>query len=926
MICKVCGSEFDSELFDVCPFCLTPVTEEKKLVEQTQESLENENKEAIFVEESSTESKENIVEVVAPSNKKEDEVPTVTPKKVSNGIPHIVLQQIDGLSVRAKNVFSKNNIVTFKDLMTFLKNNKISDLKGAGANVEEEVSNIISTVLCGEFSSGEMPDQFKRKEDLVIDAITKDELQNIDIYKIPDISHRTHNVCCRNKAFDMLAVAYLVKKNKKIKGGGANFIKEISIIFDNFLRGEYAALLIEESKTSILEKALIEVSGKREFDIFLRRTNGETLQEIGDNPTNLDDGKLTRERVRQIEANFNRKYRQMAKDMVNEVFEGRIRFDAQEIRDIYSNEDFGTVLIAILKDVPDFTYLDFADLFVRTEKYSDVKNKISSIVRDFVGDGINLYENVDEIDDLFRSSGIDFMGLEELISYLQDSGYRFYGDYVTNGRVSYAKLCLKIIKESFPQGIKLNQDNDNPCEELQVLRNLAKERFGDIGIPDQDRALSARLGSYLVISDRGRATVPENVQIDLSLMNEIKDYIDDYRTEKLYYSEIFASFKGVLQMTSNVNNQYFLHGALMLHFPDEYDYYRDYLIKKDANNHVQSIEDRIRQFICEMGRPVSRKELWAKFPGFTDIMINLRLDESQYLVQSEYSYYTSMDLYSYDSSDVSRLSKIISQSLESHRGFSSENLLFEGACAEMKEFLERNNFTSPVRLFYFCEKLLKDKYMFRHPNIGKYGMVDCLSMKDIVFHLAGDKEKLSYKDFSKIGNGLKWSETSISNVFLKIIDEYYRVDEDIFILKDRLDINPAIVNSVESILLKELTSKDYISLISYDDFSEYPDMDYEWNTFILESIIQKYLPELVVLSQDYKDKRFHRSFIVKKASQIGSYAELVAREFKKNGYTTLSAGKLLSFLVVNGLAYARIPKELETSGFFKVENEIYSLV
>ena len=50
------------------------------------------------------------------------------------------------------------------------------------------------------------------------------------------------------------------------------------------------------------------------------------------------------------------------------------------------------------------------------------------------------------------------------------------------------------------------------------------------------------------------------------------------------------------------------------------------------------------------------------------------------------------------------------------------------------------------------------------------------------------------------------------------------------------------------------------------------------------------------------------------------------REIAKNGYTTLSAGKLLSFLVVNGLAYARIPKELETSGFFKVENEIYSLV
>ena len=25
MICKVCGSEFNIENFDVCPYCLTPV-------------------------------------------------------------------------------------------------------------------------------------------------------------------------------------------------------------------------------------------------------------------------------------------------------------------------------------------------------------------------------------------------------------------------------------------------------------------------------------------------------------------------------------------------------------------------------------------------------------------------------------------------------------------------------------------------------------------------------------------------------------------------------------------------------------------------------------------------------------------------------------------------------------------------------------
>lgn len=926
MICKVCGSEFDREMFDVCPFCLTPADEEKRLEEPEHENLETESVEEPLIEMSNTEPEEATAEEETLLNQEENEEPLTEPKKVSNEIPHIVLQQIDDLSVRAKNVFAKNKITTFRELLLFLKNNKVSDLRGAGVGVEVEVSNIISRVLCGDFSSGETSSEFQKPEDAVISAINSGEQPNVHIDRITGMSVRTYNICRKNNAHDMLGIAHLIKENKKLRGAGASFEKEIPIIFDRFLSGAYSAEMVEETNVLALENVLAKATDKREFDVYLRRAKGETLQEIGDNPTNPDDEVVSRERIRQIEAKFYKKNRQLLMDMVKEVFEDRPFFGAQELRDIYNNEDFGTVLVAMLKNGYDYLYLDYADLFVRRDKYGDVDKKIHSIVSDFVGDGIDLYANADEIDDLFRNNGIDFMGLGELISYMQESGYRFSGDYVTYGRVSYAVLCLEIIKERFPQGIKLNQDNDNPCEDLRILRNLAKERFGDIGIPDQDRALTARLADHLVICDRGRAIVPENIQIDLSLVNEIKDYIDNYNIDKIYYSEIYANFEGVLQMTSNVNNYYFLHGVLMMYFPDEYEYQRDYLVKKDAGNQLQSVEDRIRQFICEKGRPVSRKELRDKFPGFTDIMISLQFDESLYLVQREYSFYTSMDLYSYDSSDIFRLSGIISKSLDGHFGFSSENLLYDDVCAEMADFVKQNKMTSPVHLFYFCQKVLKDKYMFRHPNIGRYGLVDILSMKDIAIYFIGGNEAISYSDFLKTGNSLKWSEGSTYNAFLKIADDYYRTDSDNYLLKDKFHVDSEVANQVESYLLGELNKNDFVSLMDFEDFSDFLEMEYEWNTYILESIVRKYIPTLEIVSQEYKDKRYHKSYIVKKEEKISSYAELVARVFKKNGYTTLSAGKLLSFLVVNGLAYANIPKELETSGFFKKEKEFYSLV
>lgn len=132
-----------------------------------------------------------------------------------------------------------------------------------------------------------------------------------------------------------------------------------------------------------------------------------------------------------------------------------------------------------------------------------------------------------------------------------------------------------------------------------------------------------------------------------------------------------------------------------------------------------------------MNRPVTRKELRVKFPGFTNIMIDLQFDKNPYLVQREYNLYYTMDFYTYDDEDINKLTKIINASLDQNRGFSSENILYDDVDAEMKEFLVRNKMTSPMHLFYFCSKKLRDKYMFRHPNIGRYGIVEVLSMSNI---------------------------------------------------------------------------------------------------------------------------------------------------------------------------------------------------
>ncbi|MDO4189683.1 MAG: hypothetical protein Q4E51_10115 [Lachnospiraceae bacterium] len=232
----------------------------------------------------------------------------------------------------------------------------------------------------------------------------------------------------------------------------------------------------------------------------------------------------------------------------------------------------------------------------------------------------------------------------------------------------------------------------------------------------------------------------------------------------------------------------------------------------------------------------------------------------------------------------------------------------------------------PMQLFYLCSKIYKNQYEFRHPNIGKPGLVDTLTIKEVALYLLGNPTKLSYTKYLEIVERMKWTSVSASSTFYKIEDGYCRISEDEYLTEDLLFVDESAINMVKKFLLKALEEKEYISLLDFDDFSELPEIGYEWNAFLLETIVTKYISELKIISPDYKDRRYQRSFIVMCDLGIESYSELVAYVFKNNGYISLSEGRFLSFLVVNGLAYKMIPKEIGNSEYFKVEKEYYVLI
>ncbi len=939
MICSCCNNEFDEMMFDLCPFCLNPAVTTDKSTDLTyidDVAVITGGDDCTDGDYINIESETgNTSEKIGSDNTEARETIESTTDTIETGSEKIVLHNVDlmtiyGLSIRAKNILKRNNITDFITLLSFLKEHRISELDESEEGLEEDMAYLISYLLC-EDDQDTPNDDNSHKEDSVeqkvIYNIVNKITPNVKLDDLlGDISVRAYNTLKRNKADDILSMAKLMANVplKDIKGGGILFQDEVLKILRKYLEGSYSNEKQDKNHVTTLEERLIESIGTREYNIFLRRAKGDTLQDIADTIEGLNGETLTRERVRQIESNFGRKYRNNVRLVVNERINQQGYITEKELEDLYKDEELGAILSYVLKWDTEYEYLDFAHCFIKKIPGINEEKKILNLLADIIGDGFNLYNNIEMIEDIFLSNNILYMGLDELINFLEKTGYRIYGEYVTKGRVSYAYLCKLLISEYYPNGIKLNQDDSSICEDLDRLRRLSFARFGDIGIPESDRALSSRLGSFMVSCGRGKVISEDRISIDLDILYQIKGYIDNLDVEKIYYSEVFANFEGILKLTSNVDNYYFLHGVLMLYFPEDYTFFRDYLIRKDYEGRSANNADRVRMFIAEQGREVSKNEIKNKFPGFSAIMIDLMFDNDPYLFRWDYNAYSSMDMISINSAEKDDFRQLLISLLHANGGFISEIVLYDEMYSVAKDFLNKNGISKPINLFYLFSKMFSDVADFRHPNIGEKGKIENLTTKDISLYLLGNPEILDYDEFANVANKMKWPLVSVSSIFSKIEQNYFRVSDNKYIINDIFVVPDELVYLVKAFVEKQM-SEGYLPLSQVNNYDELPDYEYDWNPFLIESIIKKYLNEYKLIAPDYKDRRYQKSVVVRKEEKSATYSELVAKIFKNAGYYEMNEGQFASFLIVHGLARQSIPQEIKSSGFFIYENEKYVL-
>ena len=107
----------------------------------------------------------------------------------------------------------------------------------------------------------------------------------------------------------------------------------------------------------------------------------------------------------------------------------------QELLDIYDNDDFDKVIIYWCKNSDKLEYLDFADVFVYAKDGKNaIENQIVALAEEFIGEGIDLYDNLEELEDLMQNNGFSYVDGSSFINLVKKYGYKVYGDYIVKGK------------------------------------------------------------------------------------------------------------------------------------------------------------------------------------------------------------------------------------------------------------------------------------------------------------------------------------------------------------------------------------------------------------------------------------------------------------------------------------------------------------
>ena len=594
-----------------------------------------------------------------------------------------------------------------------------------------------------------------------------------------------------------------------------------SINFDDETAHENLCYFLEwcnfDIKLDIEELFSLLYKNEREKEIIKYRAMGQTLEEVG----NVLG--VTRERIRQIEIKIKERFSNLYKklDIVSKISLEINKDGIVTLLDVekYSKENT-QVFLFLLKNYEDSKYIYDKELDIFIIENDSIKYQVERYIEE-------LPEIIsrDKVSEIIKNAVNEKNISKEIIEKFFFDTYSFTGNVYHKSRLSLASIYREIINKYYSNGLKIYDSM-----ELINFRKLVKKEYGEIDLSENDRALSARIADICILCGRGEYKLKQEKYISKELERKIFKYITEDENKIFMMNTLFSLFEREL-IEEGITNKYYLQGILKELFSNKFTLTRDY-ISKDSS--ITSIYSSILNYIKTSQYLVTKEQIQMKFPGVTDIVINLSLTDGNILNYfGEYLHSSNLKIWD-DEKDY--LYILLSNILDDKKPHHNKEI-YEIVNNEKPELLTRNSIFIQFSLFSVLEYLFKGDFQFSRPYIAKKGIKIYKAM-DKLKNLIYSKNEFFISDIRTLAKENYLQLSSVIEFINSCNDEFLLINNKIIKRISLTGLNEEIAVEVENII--EIFVSETMIIRDLPIWNKLPEIIIPWTEWLVYSVIKKW--------------------------------------------------------------------------------------
>lgn len=591
-----------------------------------------------------------------------------------------------------------------------------------------------------------------------------------------------------------------------------------------FLRAKkflkWCAFDLTEEIQQLLDKLYVNDRARVVIEL---RAAGQTLEQAG----NVLG--VTRERVRQIEMKVKRTFTRL---------HSRIRI----ISKIAAERNGDTVLTPA--EISHFCGDSSAELLYLLQSYEGTNYTYDKQLDVFIVGDDSLHDRVDaylealpnivaadQFEQLALTAEEDESIPKEMFEKAFFESYRQTGSVYHRSRLSLATICRDILDKYFSEGMHVYDSLD-----VAKFREYVMVDYGNVRLPENDRALIARISRVGILCGRGMYRAKKKQYIPKALLEKIYEYIMSNDSQVFLTGSLFNVFEDEL-LAVGVDNRYYLQGILHEVFADKFVFRRDY-ISKDAN--VTSVYTAIVNFIKKAKYPVSKQQIQNEFPGITDIVIALAVSDPEVLNYFG-EYLHASNLYVTDAErqylyDV--VSRIVSDNMSHHvKDF------YEVINRAKPEILTRNAILYPFGAYSLLEYLFREQFQFLRPYIASMGTEIGRAgerLKELIY----STDRIAIADIREFAKENRFQIQSMIDYANACNDEFLLVDRDTLMRIDKINITETMAKQIENCVEQAVVKTTPIYQLPI--WSTLPILTVPWTDWLLYSTLNKWATRVSV--------------------------------------------------------------------------------